>query len=75
MGDGVPEICSFECPHADFPPAETAGICRTMAGVWCGKLIELVSKNTPCEWRRRAAAPPAKARTGKGEDRGARRRR
>jgi len=53
--DPVPEFCDFHCPHADFPPAETAGICRTMSGVWCLMLAELVNKNTPCEWRRRSA--------------------
>lgn len=49
----IPEICDFACPHADFPPAETAGICRTMSAVWCGKLKVLTNKNTPCEFRRR----------------------
>ncbi|MFO0838930.1 MAG: hypothetical protein U1D55_10430 [Phycisphaerae bacterium] len=50
----IPEICDYDCPFAAFPPAETAGICRTMSAVWCKKLTALVSKNTPCEWRRRA---------------------
>lgn len=49
----IPEICDYDCPHAAFPPAETAGICRTMSAVQCGKLGELVAKNRPCEWRRR----------------------
>jgi len=44
------EYCDFDCPHADFPPAETAGICRTMAAVWCRKLKALVNKNGPCLW-------------------------
>lgn len=74
MNDGVPDICSFECPHADFPPAETAGICRTMAGVWCGKLVELVSKNTPCEWKRRANPPRAKVHPDARDNRERRRR-
>ncbi|MBN2448421.1 MAG: hypothetical protein JXO22_16965 [Phycisphaerae bacterium] len=51
----IPEFCDYDCPHADFPPAETAGICRTMSGVWCKKLKELVNKNVACEWRRRGA--------------------
>jgi len=51
--DEIPQHCDYSCPHADFPPAETAGICRTMSAVLCGKLEELVHKNTPCEWRRR----------------------
>src|SRR5437867_13426897 len=29
-----PEICDFDCPFAGFPPAESAGICRTMAAVY-----------------------------------------
>lgn len=49
----IPEICDFDCPHADFPPADTAGICRTMSAVWCKKLSELTNKNMACEWRRR----------------------
>ncbi len=52
----VPKFCDFGCPYADFPPPETAGICRTMAAVQCGKLGELVNKNAPCEWRRRQRA-------------------
>lgn len=52
----APAICDYSCPFADFPPAETAGICRTMSGVWCKQLKELVHKNTPCEWKRRQAA-------------------
>ena len=53
MDDKIPILCAFECPHADFPPPETAGICRTMSAVWCLKLHELVTKNVPCEWRKR----------------------
>jgi hypothetical protein len=53
MKDAPPEFCDFDCPHADFPPADTAGICRTMSAVWCQKLGELVNKNARCEWRRR----------------------
>ena len=55
MKDTPPEFCDFDCPHADFPPADTAGLCRTMSAVWCKKLKELVNKNAPCEWRRRQA--------------------
>lgn len=60
MEQKIPRFCDFDCPGADFPPAETAGICRTMAAVWCKKLDALVNKNTPCEWRKRrgAAKPP-----------------
>jgi len=53
MSPSIPEICDYDCPHADFPPAATAGICRTMSAVWCRKLDELVNKNLPCEWRKR----------------------
>ena len=67
MAGLIPEFCDFDCPHAAFPPAETAGICRTMSGVWCRKLKELTRKNTPCEWRRRREAqrttPTAKKRS------------
>ena len=45
------EFCGFQCPHSDFPPAETAGICRTKAAVYCKKLKALVNKNGPCVWQ------------------------
>lgn len=54
----TPEFCDFDCPHADFPPADTAGICRTMSAVWCRQLRELVNKNAPCEWVRRKKDKP-----------------
>lgn len=54
------EICDYDCPFADFPPADTAGICRTMSAVWCKKLKALVNKNTPCEWQA-GQRSPAKA--------------
>jgi hypothetical protein len=61
LPDPVPRYCGFDCPHAEFPPADTAGICRTMAAVWCRQLRELVNKNAPCEWRRRGRpTPPAR---------------
>jgi hypothetical protein len=63
MPKAIPEICDYDCPHADFPPADTAGICRTMSAVWCGQLTELVYKNTPCEYRRRQEDAPKKRRT------------
>ncbi len=56
----IPAFCDYTCPHANFAPPETAGICRTMAGVWCGKLAELVNKNAACEWRRRATGAQRK---------------
>jgi hypothetical protein len=65
MSRRTPEFCDFDCAFADFPPAETAGICRTMSAVWCSKLKELVNKNAPCEWRRRkgpAGGKKAKAK-------------
>ncbi len=56
----IPEFCDYDCPHADFPPAETAGICRTMSAVWCKKLKELTNKNTPCEYQKRLSKTSAK---------------
>ncbi len=53
MGEKKEKICSFACPDSDFPPADTAGLCRTMAAVYCKKLKKLVPKNVPCEYRRR----------------------
>jgi hypothetical protein len=53
MRKEIPIHCGFDCPHAGFPPADTAGICRTMSAVLCGKLAEIVNKNLPCEWRKR----------------------
>lgn len=52
MARSIPEFCDFVCPHAGFPPAETAGLCRTMSAVWCRKLRTLVNKNARCAWRR-----------------------
>ena len=51
----TPDYCTFQCPHSAFPPADTAGICRTMAAVYCKKLKRLVAKNTPCQRRGRKA--------------------
>ena len=48
--DNIPEFCDYSCPHAEFPPADSAGICRTMAAVQCLKLKRLVDKNTPCAY-------------------------
>ena len=49
------EFCGFQCPHSDFAPSETAGLCRTMAAVYCKKLKKLVSKNGPCAWKKESA--------------------
>jgi len=65
MPAAIPEICDFDCPFADFAPADTAGICRTMSAVWCRKLKELVNKNARCAWRQRQQARPAKPPTTK----------
>lgn len=62
MSAAIPAICDYDCPCADFPPADTAGICRTMSAVWCKKLKELTYKNAPCEWQRRQTKPAAKTR-------------
>jgi len=66
MQPEIPAICGFDCPHAAFPPAESAGICRTMSAVWCGKLTALVNKNVPCEWRRRTESLEKKAAKARG---------
>ncbi|MDX2200176.1 MAG: hypothetical protein SF069_14540 [Phycisphaerae bacterium] len=63
----IPRLCDFSCPFAAFPPAETAGICRTMSAVQCGKLLELVNKNAPCEWRKRQGAASTDAGKTKGK--------
>ena len=70
----VPDHCGYDCPHANFPPADTAGICRTMAAVWCGQLKELVNKNAPCEWQQRAATRKSKSAPRGGQKRTSRRR-
>ena len=44
------EFCGFQCPHSAFAPPETAGLCRTMAAVYCKKLKRMVRKNGPCLW-------------------------
>jgi hypothetical protein len=44
------KICSYDCPHGEFPPEDSAGICRTMSGVYCIKLRRIVFKNAPCAW-------------------------
>jgi len=44
----MPDFCGFQCRHSGFPPADTAGLCRTMAAVYCKKLRRLVPKNGPC---------------------------
>jgi hypothetical protein len=59
----IPDYCDFDCPFADFAPADTAGICRTMSAVWCKKLRELVNKNAPCEWTKRQCAAAAQKQT------------
>jgi hypothetical protein len=48
----IPDICSFRCPFSEFPPADSAGLCRTMCPVYCKKLKRLVNKNAPCEWKK-----------------------
>lgn len=64
----IPEFCGFNCPYADFPPADSAGLCRTMAAVECKKLGQLVDKNTPCQYRQNLAQPqPSKSRSRKRE--------
>ena len=59
----APDFCGFQCPHSAFPPADTAGLCRTMAAVYCKKLKRLVAKNGLCLWKKKSAA--GKRRAGK----------
>ena len=73
MSQPIPEFCDFDCPHADFPPPETAGICRTMSAVWCAKLKELVNKNAACAWRGRQPAGGPRKRAARGSARRGRR--
>jgi hypothetical protein len=40
--------CDFSCEFAAFPDAEMLGACRTVSGVYCKKLGEVVPKHTPC---------------------------
>jgi hypothetical protein len=56
------EFCGFQCPHSAFPPPETAGLCRTMAAVYCKKLKKLVSKNGPCVWEKQSAGKSHRTR-------------
>jgi len=58
----MPEFCGFDCPFAEFPPAESAGLCRTMAAVWCRKQKKLAHKNRPCPCRKAEAARPDRKR-------------
>jgi hypothetical protein len=75
MSENIPEYCDFDCPHADFPPADTAGICRTMSAVWCRKLKELTNKNALCEWRKRDDKKKSRGDTKTGRKKPARGRR
>ncbi|MBN1491366.1 MAG: hypothetical protein JXA69_15740 [Phycisphaerae bacterium] len=59
------EFCDYDCPFADFPPAETAGLCRTMAAVWCKKLKRLTHKNAPCQWTQHGASDESNRRGNK----------
>jgi len=57
----APDFCGFQCPHSAFPPADTAGLCRTMAAVYCKKLRRLVPKNGPCAWAAQGAKKKRRA--------------
>ncbi|MEN8149432.1 MAG: hypothetical protein ABFS86_06390 [Planctomycetota bacterium] len=51
-----PRWCDLSCPHAEFPKEEGldgSGSCRTFLALWCAHLGEIVTKNAPCEARRR----------------------
>jgi len=54
-----PKWCDLTCPHAAFPKEEALDgslSCRTFAALHCGWLDEIVTKNAPCEARRREEA-------------------
>jgi hypothetical protein len=59
MGDEKPDFpkwCDLRCPHASFPEEDAldgSGSCRTFQALRCGYLDEIVTKNAPCEARRR----------------------
>jgi hypothetical protein len=57
-GSQFPLWCDLRCPHAGFPREDAldgSGSCRTFAALHCAHLDEIVTKNAPCEARRRAA--------------------
>jgi hypothetical protein len=56
------EFCTYQCPHSDFAPPETAGLCRTMAAVYCKKIKKLVNKNGPCVWQEKPAGKKRRTR-------------
>jgi len=59
MSDDKPDFpkwCDLTCPHASFPEEEGldgSGSCRTFLALKCGYLDKIVTKNAPCEARRR----------------------
>ena len=55
---GFPVWCDLGCPHARFPEDEALDgslSCRTFVALYCRHLEEIVTKNAPCEARRRVA--------------------
>ncbi len=55
-----PAWCDPGCPFAAFPedPALDGSLsCRTFVALFCRRLDEIVTKNAPCEARRRARSP------------------
>jgi len=51
-----PKWCDLNCPHASFPEDDAldgSGSCRTFLALSCAYLGEIVTKNAPCEARRR----------------------
>jgi hypothetical protein len=47
--DDLPLYCDFNCPKADFPPADAVGACRREQAVWCSVLREFNAKNSRCK--------------------------
>ncbi|MCD6303517.1 MAG: hypothetical protein J7M21_00975 [Planctomycetes bacterium] len=63
--EDIPDFCDFSCPYSEFPPADSAGLCRTMAAVYCTRLGRLVDKNRPCPLKNTATKPRRRKRRGR----------
>jgi hypothetical protein len=54
----LPRWCDLSCRYAGFPSDDAldgSGSCRTFAALHCSHLDEIVTKNAPCEARRRSS--------------------
>ena len=55
------KFCSFLCPQADNEKAQHAG-CLAVNGVFCGILLQVVEKGSPCPAESRQAVKRKKKR-------------